>query len=64
MLALHRITGLTRITTGLSMNGRLEGRGGTEAYGLFLNTVPLVWSRPATARLGLVRDGAPGRGRR
>ncbi|MFD4636242.1 amino acid adenylation domain-containing protein [Lentzea sp. NPDC058436] len=40
--ALHRITGLSRFTTGLSVNGRLETDGGTEAYGLFLNTVPLV----------------------
>ncbi|SMC48822.1 amino acid adenylation domain-containing protein [Lentzea albidocapillata] len=40
--ALHRITGLPRFTTGLSVNGRLETDGGTEAYGLFLNTVPLV----------------------
>ncbi|GHH43088.1 non-ribosomal peptide synthetase [Lentzea cavernae] len=40
--ALHRITGLARFTTGLSVNGRLETDGGTEAYGLFLNTVPLV----------------------
>jgi hypothetical protein len=40
--ALHRVTGLPRFTTGLSVNGRLETEGGTEAYGLFLNTVPLV----------------------
>ncbi|WP_439658268.1 amino acid adenylation domain-containing protein [Lentzea sp. HUAS TT2] len=40
--ALHRVTGLPRFTTGLSVNGRLETDGGTEAYGLFLNTVPLV----------------------
>ncbi|USX53632.1 amino acid adenylation domain-containing protein [Lentzea sp. HUAS12] len=40
--ALHRITGLTRFVTGLSVNGRLETDGGAEAYGLFLNTVPLV----------------------
>ncbi|MET9230150.1 amino acid adenylation domain-containing protein [Lentzea sp. NPDC003310] len=40
--ALHRITGLERFVTGLSVNGRLETDGGTEAYGLFLNTVPLV----------------------
>ncbi|SES17997.1 amino acid adenylation domain-containing protein [Lentzea albida] len=40
--ALHRITGLARFVTGLSVNGRLETDGGAEAYGLFLNTVPLV----------------------
>ncbi|WP_328457300.1 amino acid adenylation domain-containing protein [Amycolatopsis sp. NBC_00438] len=40
--AVHRITGRDRVTTGLSVNGRLEERSGTEAYGLFLNTVPLV----------------------
>ncbi|RZU53359.1 amino acid adenylation domain-containing protein [Krasilnikovia cinnamomea] len=40
--ALHRITGRSRLTTGLSVNGRLEERGGTDAYGLFLNTVPLA----------------------
>ncbi|WP_308310783.1 non-ribosomal peptide synthetase [Streptomyces sp. GbtcB6] len=40
--ALRAITGRRRITTGLAMNGRLERRGGTEVYGLFLNTVPLV----------------------
>ncbi|UOX91006.1 amino acid adenylation domain-containing protein [Amycolatopsis sp. FBCC-B4732] len=40
--ALSRITGRDRVTTGLSVNGRLEERSGTEAYGLFLNTVPLV----------------------
>ena len=46
--ALHAITGRDRITTGLSVNGRLEDRGGTEAYGLFLNTVPLVADLAAT----------------
>ncbi|WP_412741677.1 amino acid adenylation domain-containing protein [Krasilnikovia sp. MM14-A1004] len=40
--ALRRITGRSRLTTGLSVNGRLEERGGTDAYGLFLNTVPLA----------------------
>ncbi|MGP3689475.1 amino acid adenylation domain-containing protein [Streptomyces sp. IBSNAI002] len=40
--ALARITGRRRVTTGLAMNGRLERLGGTEVYGLFLNTVPLV----------------------
>ncbi|WP_046727043.1 non-ribosomal peptide synthetase [Streptomyces humi] len=40
--ALREITGRHRITTGLAMNGRLERRGGTEVYGLFLNIVPLV----------------------
>ena len=43
--ALGRITGRDRVTTGLSVNGRLEERSGTEACGLFLNTVPLVVDR-------------------
>ncbi|WP_328649390.1 amino acid adenylation domain-containing protein [Amycolatopsis sp. NBC_00348] len=51
--ALHRITGRDRVTTGLSVNGRLEERSGTEAYGLFLNTVPLVVDGTAP---DLVRD--------
>jgi amino acid adenylation domain-containing protein len=51
--ALRRITGLDRVTTGLSVNGRLEERSGTEAYGLFLNTVPLVVDAAAP---DLVRD--------
>ncbi|WP_052757709.1 non-ribosomal peptide synthetase [Streptomyces yangpuensis] len=42
LYALARITGRRRVTTGLAMNGRLERLGGTEVYGLFLNTVPLV----------------------
>ncbi|NNJ07062.1 amino acid adenylation domain-containing protein [Streptomyces sp. PKU-MA01144] len=40
--ALARITGRRRVVTGLAMNGRLERLGGTEVYGLFLNTVPLA----------------------
>jgi len=57
VLALHRITGDRRITTGLSVNGRLERRGGTECYGLFLNTVPLVVDLTAagSSRLDLAR---------
>jgi amino acid adenylation domain-containing protein len=51
--ALHRITGRDRLTTGLSVNGRLEERSGTEAYGLFLNTVPLVVDGTSP---GLVRE--------
>ncbi|MFD8887170.1 amino acid adenylation domain-containing protein [Streptomyces erythrochromogenes] len=42
LYALAEITGRRRVTTGLAMNGRLERLGGTEVYGLFLNTVPLV----------------------
>ncbi|MEV6349049.1 amino acid adenylation domain-containing protein [Actinoplanes sp. NPDC051851] len=41
VLALSELTGLRRLTTGLSVNGRLERPGGTDCYGLFLNTVPL-----------------------
>jgi amino acid adenylation domain-containing protein len=53
--ALHQITGRPRITTGLAMNGRLERRGGADAYGLFLNTVP-VTAEPGTGDLiALVR---------
>ena len=56
MRALQQITGLERVTTGLAMNGRLERRGGTEAYGLFLNTVPLVCEPGGGDPLQLVRD--------
>jgi amino acid adenylation domain-containing protein len=55
ILALHRVTGRDRITTGLSVNGRLEERSGTEAYGLFLNTVPLVVEPAGLTGLDLVR---------
>ncbi|GAB2698327.1 non-ribosomal peptide synthetase [Kitasatospora kifunensis] len=41
LVALGRITGSARATTGLSVNGRLAREGGTEALGLFLNTVPV-----------------------
>ncbi|MEU6540186.1 amino acid adenylation domain-containing protein [Streptomyces sp. NPDC047000] len=40
--ALRQITGHRTVTTGLAVNGRLERDGGSEVYGLFLNTVPLV----------------------
>ncbi|MFD5085434.1 amino acid adenylation domain-containing protein [Kitasatospora sp. NPDC058406] len=52
--ALARITGRERVTTGLAMNGRLERLGGTEVYGLFLNTVPLV-AEPGEDLAELVR---------
>jgi amino acid adenylation domain-containing protein len=52
LLALSRMTGERRVTTGLSVNGRLEERGGTEAYGLFLNTVPLVFDLASAPRTG------------
>ncbi|MFB6889205.1 amino acid adenylation domain-containing protein [Kitasatospora sp. NPDC056327] len=52
--ALARITGRRRVTTGLAMNGRLERLGGTEVYGLFLNTVPLV-AEPGEDLAALVR---------
>ncbi|WP_256090332.1 condensation domain-containing protein, partial [Actinacidiphila rubida] len=42
MRALAEITGRDEVTTGLAMNGRLERTGGIDAYGLFLNTVPLT----------------------
>ncbi|WP_327070517.1 non-ribosomal peptide synthetase [Kitasatospora sp. NBC_01302] len=41
LVALGRITGAPRVTSGLSVNGRLAKDGGTEALGLFLNTVPV-----------------------
>ncbi|WP_329560737.1 non-ribosomal peptide synthetase [Kitasatospora sp. NBC_01266] len=41
LMALGRITGAARVTSGLSVNGRLDRDGGTEALGLFLNTVPV-----------------------
>ncbi|MFE3324277.1 amino acid adenylation domain-containing protein [Streptomyces sp. NPDC059176] len=52
--ALARITGRHRVTTGLTTNGRLERHGGTEVYGLFLNTVPLV-AEPDEDLAALVR---------
>ncbi|MFD7975514.1 amino acid adenylation domain-containing protein [Streptomyces sp. NPDC059071] len=52
--ALARITGRQRVTTGLATNGRLERLGGTEVYGLFLNTVPLV-AEPGDDLAELVR---------
>ncbi|MFF2954219.1 amino acid adenylation domain-containing protein [Kitasatospora sp. NPDC057965] len=52
--ALAHITGRRRVTTGLAMNGRLERLGGTEVYGLFLNTVPLV-AEPGEDLAELVR---------
>ncbi|MFB9557086.1 amino acid adenylation domain-containing protein [Streptomyces roseoviridis] len=53
--ALARITGRRRVTTGLAMNGRLERLGGTEVYGLFLNTVPLVAAPDPDDLAALVR---------
>ncbi|MEU6311424.1 amino acid adenylation domain-containing protein [Streptomyces sp. NPDC047014] len=53
--ALARITGRRRVTTGLAMNGRLERLGGTEVYGLFLNTVPMVAEPDAGDLAALVR---------
>ncbi|GAA1940882.1 amino acid adenylation domain-containing protein [Kitasatospora viridis] len=53
--ALAAITGRRRVTTGLAVNGRLERLGGTEVYGLFLNTVPLS-CEPAEDLLALVRE--------
>ncbi|WP_327373661.1 amino acid adenylation domain-containing protein [Streptomyces sp. NBC_01216] len=52
--ALASITGRRRVTTGLAMNGRLERLGGTDVYGLFLNTVPLV-AEPDEDLAALVR---------
>ncbi|MDI5972678.1 amino acid adenylation domain-containing protein [Streptomyces sp. SL13] len=42
LVALGAITGSHRPVTGLSVNGRLAREGGTEALGLFLNTVPVT----------------------
>ncbi|MFD7596713.1 amino acid adenylation domain-containing protein [Kitasatospora sp. NPDC059812] len=53
--ALAAITGRRRVTTGLAVNGRLERLGGTEVYGLFLNTVPLS-CEPTGDLLALVRE--------
>jgi amino acid adenylation domain-containing protein len=57
VLALHRVTGRKQITTGLSVNGRLERPGSGDAYGLFLNTVPLGLDLATVGgtRLDLVR---------
>ncbi|MEV7189226.1 amino acid adenylation domain-containing protein [Kitasatospora sp. NPDC093102] len=53
--ALAAVTGKPRVTTGLAVNGRLERLGGTEVYGLFLNTVPLS-CEPGDDLLALVRE--------
>ncbi|MGW3071896.1 amino acid adenylation domain-containing protein [Kitasatospora sp. NPDC001132] len=53
--ALAAVTGRRRVTTGLAVNGRLERLGGTEVYGLFLNTVPLG-CEPTDDLLALVRE--------
>ncbi|MFD5432631.1 amino acid adenylation domain-containing protein [Kitasatospora sp. NPDC127067] len=53
--ALAAVTGKPRVTTGLAVNGRLERLGGTEVYGLFLNTVPLS-CEPTGDLLALVRE--------
>ncbi|MFE4515306.1 amino acid adenylation domain-containing protein [Kitasatospora sp. NPDC056783] len=53
--ALAEMTGRRRVTTGLAVNGRLERLGGTEVYGLFLNTVP-VSREPTDDLLALVRE--------
>ncbi|MGW7583019.1 amino acid adenylation domain-containing protein [Kitasatospora sp. NPDC054768] len=53
--ALAAVTGKQRVTTGLAVNGRLERLGGTEVYGLFLNTVPLS-CEPTGDLLALVRE--------
>ncbi|MFD8782845.1 amino acid adenylation domain-containing protein [Kitasatospora sp. NPDC059599] len=53
--ALAAITGRPRVTTGLAVNGRLERLGGTEVYGLFLNTVPLS-CEPTDDLLALARE--------
>ncbi|MFD6227983.1 amino acid adenylation domain-containing protein [Streptomyces sp. NPDC060232] len=55
LYALAEITGRRRVTTGLAMNGRLERLGGTEVYGLFLNTVPLVAEPDGDDLAALVR---------
>ncbi|MFF7297270.1 amino acid adenylation domain-containing protein [Streptomyces sp. NPDC008265] len=55
LYALAEITGRRRVTTGLAMNGRLERLGGTEVYGLFLNTVPLVAEPDGEDLAALVR---------
>ncbi|AEW99757.1 non-ribosomal peptide synthetase [Streptantibioticus cattleyicolor] len=39
--AISRLAGTHEVVTGLTVNGRLEDGAGTEARGVFLNTVPL-----------------------
>ncbi|MEY9963333.1 amino acid adenylation domain-containing protein [Streptacidiphilus sp. MAP12-16] len=55
MRALHHVTGRRRITTGLATNGRLERPGGTEVYGLFVNSLPLVCQPAQMEPLELAR---------
>ncbi len=55
MRALGQITARDRVTTGLTVNGRLERLGGTDTYGLFLNTVPLTCEVAGDDPLALVR---------
>ncbi|MTE22395.1 amino acid adenylation domain-containing protein [Streptomyces sp. TRM43335] len=51
--ALAHLTGRRHPVTGLAMNGRLEREGGADAYGLFLNTVPLRAELPPPGTDGL-----------
>ncbi|MEU8517928.1 AMP-binding protein, partial [Kitasatospora sp. NPDC048722] len=48
-------TGLDDVCCGLTLNGRLEENGGTEARGLFLNTVPFRVRTAGGSRADLVR---------
>lgn len=56
LVALRAVTGRDRLTTGISMNGRLERAGGAEAYGLFLNTIPLAVDLDHACVRDLLRD--------
>ncbi|MFD0888102.1 condensation domain-containing protein, partial [Streptosporangium algeriense] len=55
LIALGRVTGRTEVVTGLGVNGRVEEEAGTEALGLFLNTVPFSVSLDGGTWIDLVR---------
>lgn len=54
--ALAALTGRTRVTTGLSVNGRLDEVDGVDACGLFLNTVPVSAELSGRTWAQLVHD--------
>ncbi|MFF4988230.1 amino acid adenylation domain-containing protein [Streptosporangium saharense] len=55
LVALARVTGRTEVVTGLGVNGRVEEEAGTEALGLFLNTVPFSVDLDGGTWIDLVR---------
>ncbi|OON73437.1 non-ribosomal peptide synthetase [Streptomyces tsukubensis] len=54
--AVSRLAGAHEVVTGLTVNGRLEDGAGTEARGVFLNTVPLRVPLEGETWTSLVRE--------